>query len=205
MPLKFMVRNLIFCRSLPDHKHIALASTLLSSALTGWAAFIRFAYFYSKHPFPGALILQSIPGGIVYGRCYAAFLPLTPWFAPSCARTKHSRLPHRIHLQGTVRRNAFISAAKTGYSGFSAPPLWPNRHIRATVSPQRSLLSKDETHDGIRNGIFLNERCKPTQDPSGLYRPPSYHTSCSKRVWDIWQTLTMIAGALLWTWAAFTC
>ena len=33
-------------------------------------------------------------------------------------------------------------------------------------------------HDGSRSGIFLNERCKPAQDPSGRYRPPSYHTSC---------------------------
>lgn len=31
----------------------------------------------------------------------------------------------------------------------------------ATVSPQLSLLSKDETHGGIRNGVFLNERCEP--------------------------------------------
>lgn len=30
------------------------------------------------------------------------------------------------------------------------------RHVRATVSPQRALLSKDEIHDGIRNGVFLN-------------------------------------------------
>lgn len=37
---------------------------------------------------------------------------------------------------------------------------------RATVSPQQSLLFNDETHDGIRNGVFLNERCEPTQDPS---------------------------------------
>lgn len=33
-------------------------------------------------------------------------------------------------------------------------------------------------HDSSRSGIFLNERCKPAQDPSGRYRPPSYHTSC---------------------------
>ncbi|GKN25791.1 hypothetical protein MS5451_08140 [Klebsiella pneumoniae] len=37
------------------------------------------------------------------------------------------------------------------------PSLTQIRHVRATVSPQRSLLSKDETHDGIRNGVFLNE------------------------------------------------
>ncbi len=36
------------------------------------------------------------------------------------------------------------------------PSLTQIRHVRATVSPQRSLLSKDETHDGIRNGVFLN-------------------------------------------------
>lgn len=59
------------------------------------------------------------------------------------------------------------------------PSLTKFRHVRATVSPQRALLSKDEIHDGIRNGVFLNERCKPTQNPSGRYRPPSYHTSCS--------------------------
>ncbi|PJG89219.1 hypothetical protein CUT95_13165 [Klebsiella pneumoniae] len=46
------------------------------------------------------------------------------------------------------------------------PSLTKYRHVRATVSPQRSLLSKDETHDGIRNGVFLNERCKPTHDRS---------------------------------------
>ena len=56
----------------------------------------------------------------------------------------------------------------------------PSDMSGATVSPQRSLLSKDETHDGIRIGVFLNERCKPTRDPSGRYRPPSYHTFCSK-------------------------
>lgn len=39
------------------------------------------------------------------------------------------------------------------------------------VSPQRSLLAMDETHDGIRNGVFFNELCKPTQNPSGCYRP----------------------------------
>lgn len=49
------------------------------------------------------------------------------------------------------------------------PSLTKYRHVRATVSPQRSLLPKDETHDGIRNGDFLNERCEPTQDPSGRY------------------------------------
>ncbi len=56
------------------------------------------------------------------------------------------------------------------------------RHVRATVSPQRSLLSKDETHDGIRNGVFLNERCKPTQDPSGCHRPQPASWSGS-RAW----------------------
>lgn len=49
--------------------------------------------------------------------------------------------------------------------------LLPNRHVRAIVSPQRSLHSKDETHEGIRNGVVLNERCEATQDPSGCYRP----------------------------------
>ena len=38
--------------------------------------------------------------------------------------------------------------------------------VVANVSPQRSLLSKDETHDGIRNGNFLNERCEQTHDRS---------------------------------------
>lgn len=60
------------------------------------------------------------------------------------------------------------------------PSLTKFRHVRATASPQRSLLSKDGTHDGIRNGVFLNERCKPTQDPPGRYRPTPHYTSRSQ-------------------------
>lgn len=48
---------------------------------------------------------------------------------------------------------------------------------RATASPQRLLLSKDKTHDGIRNGAFLNERCEPTHEPSESYRLASHYTS----------------------------
>lgn len=54
----------------------------------------------------------------------------------------------------------------------------------ATVSPQRSLLSKDGTHDGIRNGVFLNVRCEPTQDPLGGYQPTPYYTSRSQPAGD---------------------
>lgn len=61
-----------------------------------------------------------------------------------------------------MRTNAVVAKLR-------CPSLDQNRHVRATVSPQRSLLSKDEIHDGIRNGVFLNERCEPTQDPSGRY------------------------------------
>lgn len=65
------------------------------------------------------------------------------------------------------------------------PSLTKYRHVRATVSPQRSLLSKDGTHDGIRNGVFLNELCKPTQDPPGRYRPTFHYTSHSQPAGDI--------------------
>lgn len=90
-----------------------------------------------------------------------------------------------------LRPGVFLSTSSLPYHSII--------HVRATVSPQRSLLSKGETHDGILNGIFLNEQCKPTQDPSGRYRPLSYHTSCSNLAWDIWQTLPTVAGALSWT------
>ncbi len=65
----------------------------------------------------------------------------------------------------------YIMRTHIAVAKLRCPSLTKYRHVRATVSPQRSLLSKDETHDGIRNGVFLNERCKPTQDPSGCHRP----------------------------------
>ncbi len=43
----------IACRSLPDHEHSARASTILSSALTGWVIFIRFDSFSCNTPVSG--------------------------------------------------------------------------------------------------------------------------------------------------------
>lgn len=33
-----------------------------------------------------------------------------------------------------------------------------------------SCFKRNETHDGIQNGVFLHERCEPPQNPSGCYR-----------------------------------
>ncbi|EOW0778303.1 TPA: hypothetical protein ACQ5TD_005202, partial [Klebsiella pneumoniae] len=45
----------------------------------------------------------------------------------------------------------YIMRTHIAVAKLRCPSLTKYRHVRATVSPQRSLLSKDETHDGIRN------------------------------------------------------
>lgn len=109
----------IACRSLPDHGHSARASIILSSVLTAWAVFIRFAYFLFKIPVSGHTYPAFCPRSHRL-RSILCSLSATNSVAclPACAPVNRSRLPHRMHLYGSVRRNAFISAAKPGCSGF---------------------------------------------------------------------------------------
>ncbi len=109
----------IACRSLPDHEHSDRASNILSSVLTGWAVFIHFASFLFNPPVSGRTYPAVCPRSHRF-RSMLCSLSATNTEAclPASALTKRSRLPHRMHLYGSVRRNAFISAAKPGCSGF---------------------------------------------------------------------------------------
>ena len=49
---------------------------------------------------------------------------------------------------------------------------------------------KDETHDSLRKGVLLNERCKPIPAPAGRYRPLSYRSSCNHPASDLCLTLS---------------
>lgn len=79
-----------------------------------------------------------------------------------------------------------LTLIRENYSDFgptlAAEKLRERHNIRLSIETVRNWMTSDGLwvphHDGSRSGIFLNERCKPAQDPSGRYRPPSYHTSC---------------------------
>ena len=79
-----------------------------------------------------------------------------------------------------------LKLIRENYSDFgptlAAEKLRERHDIRLSIETVRNWMTSDGLwvphHDSSRSGIFLNERCKPAQDPSGRYRPPSYHTSC---------------------------
>ncbi len=130
----------IACRSLPDHEHSARARTILPSALTGWAVFIRFASFLFKMPVSGRTY-PAVCDSSHRLRSILCSLSATNSAAclPACALTKRSRLPHRMHFYGSVRRIAFISAAKPGCSCFFRASISRASYTFGSSSPRFRL------------------------------------------------------------------
>lgn len=58
-----------------------------------------------------------------------------------------------------------------------AKSLFPSTRYSLSVSPQRSLISKHEPQNVMRNDVLLNERCEPTHEPSVRYLAVSHDTS----------------------------
>lgn len=84
--------------------------------------------FYSKHPFPDALILQSVTAAIVYGQCYAVFLPLIPMRACQPARWQNA---------DGCRTGCICTGpcAGTPSSGWRSRQLWlfPHFHLQGFI------------------------------------------------------------------------
>lgn len=99
--------------------------------------------------------------------------------AANLASPSNRRLTESLKLR-------VLKLIRENYSDFgptlAAEKLRERHDIRLSIETVRNWMTSDGLwvphHDGSRSGIFLNERCKPAQDPSGRYRPPSYHTSC---------------------------
>lgn len=132
----------IACRSLPDYEYSARASTILSPTLTGWAIFICVAYFLYKTLVSGRTYPASCSRSHRF-RSMLCSLSATNFVAclPACALLKRSRLPHRRHLYGAVRRPPFISAAKPGCS---APPS-PGHRIPSAAARRVSGWTKSRS------------------------------------------------------------